>query len=61
MSKKEKKHLETFFSLINQVPVIARNATATTETKLQIVKTLQMNNPALIVDILNRQNISYGV
>ena len=36
-------------------------ATAKTETRLQIIRTLEMNNPALIVDIPNRQNISYGV
>lgn len=41
--------------------MIALTATATTETRLQIVKTLEMKNPALIVDIPNRQNIAYGV
>ena len=41
--------------------MIALTATATTETRLQIVKTLEMKNPALIVDISNRQNIAYGV
>lgn len=40
--------------------MIALTATATIETRLQIVKTLEMN-PALIVDIPNRQNIAYGV
>jgi len=41
--------------------VIALTATATTETRLQIIRALEMKNPALIVDIPNRQNISYGV
>ena len=48
-------------SIIKKVPVIALTATATTETRLKIVKTLEMKNPALIVDIPNRQNITYGV
>ena len=47
-------------SIVKRVPVIARIATATTETRL-IIKALEMNNPALIIDIPNRQNISYGV
>lgn len=48
-------------SIVKRVPVIALTATATTETRLQIIKALEMNNPALIIDIPNRQNISYGV
>ncbi|XP_068754402.1 uncharacterized protein [Montipora capricornis] len=48
-------------SIIKKVPVIALTATATTETRLQTVRTLEMKSPALIVDIPNRQNISYGV
>ena len=41
--------------------MIALTATATTDTRLQIVKTLEMKNPALIADIPNRQSIAYGV
>ena len=41
--------------------MIALTATATTETGLQIVKTMEMRNPASIVDIPNRQVIAYGV
>lgn len=41
--------------------MIALTATATTETRLQIIRALEMKNPALIVDIPNRHNISYGV
>ena len=48
-------------SIVKRVPVIALTATATTETRLQIIRALEMKNPALIVDIPNRQNISYGV
>ena len=41
--------------------MIALTTTVTTETRLQIVKTLVMKNPALIVNIPNRQNIAYCV
>lgn len=46
-------------SIVKKVPVIALTATATTETRL--VRTLEIKNPALIIKIPNRQNISYGV
>ena len=48
-------------SIAKEVPVIALTATVTTETKLQIVKTLETKNPALIVNIPNRQNVAYCV
>ena len=41
--------------------MIALTATVTIETRLQIVKTLEMKNPALIVNIPNRQIIAYCV
>ena len=48
-------------SIVRKVPVIALTATATTATRLQIIRALEMKNPALVVDIPNRQNITYGV
>ena len=41
--------------------MIALTTTVTTETRLQIVKTLETKNPALIINIPNRQNIAYCV
>ena len=41
--------------------MIALTTTVITETRLQIVKTLETKNPALIVNIPNRQNIAYCV
>ena len=41
--------------------MIALTTTVTTKTRLQIVKTLETKNPALIVNIPNRQNIAYCV
>ena len=48
-------------SIANRVPVVALTVMATTVTRLQIVKALEMKKPALIVDIPNRASIASGI
>jgi ATP-dependent DNA helicase RecQ len=66
-SKKGEKAFRKWFSRINEirsivgrVPVIALTATATTVTRLKIMRALEMKNPALILESPNRHNISYA-
>lgn len=48
-------------SLVGKVPLVALTATATKSTRLQIMESLEMKNPALFIDSPNRHNISYAV
>jgi len=48
-------------SIVGKVPLIALTATATTSTRLKMMRSLEMKAPALIMESPNRINISYGV
>lgn len=53
--------LNEFRSLLSEVPFVALTATATTDTKETIFEVLAMRDPHLIVESLNKGNISYVV
>ena len=48
-------------SIVGKVPLIALTATATTSTRLKIMRSLEMKSPTLIMDSPNRDNITYAV
>ena len=48
-------------SIVGKVPLIALTATATTSTRLKIMRSLEMKSPTLIMDSPNRDNKTYAV
>lgn len=46
---------------MGKVPLIALTATATKSTRLKIMRSLEMHEPALLMDSPNRHNICYAV
>lgn len=46
---------------MGKVPLIALTATATTSTRLQIMRSLEMKKPILLIESPNRHNITYAV
>ena len=46
---------------MGKVPLVALTATATTSTRLQIMHSLEMKKPVLLIESPNRPNIGYAV
>lgn len=46
---------------LNSVPVLALTATATQDVRNDIVNALEMNNPEIVINGFNRENLIYGV